>query len=329
MSKTCNNCEYIFDSSFNYCPNCGQKSNEGLTVGVLFKNTIHNYFSVDARFFKSFFPLLVRPGFLPSKFVEGKRLLYLHPAQFYLFASLVFFFLFSFEVRKQETNFDKVLKKEAVTSPKDQKPRESVQIGNSNFNVVAVGDTLNPVTDYNNFKLENKKVDSLITYNAPEIEVLEALGMKENPTWFQRKFYKQLYKLYKYKSGASILETFYNYIPISLFVLLPIFALLLKLVYYKRGPFAVHLVFSLYYFSFLFVLFSLFTIVHFFVKLPNFVNPTIIILSLVYLYLAVLRFYKSGVFASFFKVGFVTTLYTLLVIPTAFVILAVAAFMFY
>ncbi|MGJ5640714.1 DUF3667 domain-containing protein [Formosa sp. S-31] len=329
MSKTCNNCEYIFDSSFNYCPNCGQKSNEGLTVGVLFKNTIHNYFSVDARFFKSFFPLLVRPGFLPSKFVEGKRLLYLHPAQFYLFASLVFFFLFSFEVRKQETNFDKVLKKEAVTTPKDHKPRETVQIGNSNFNVVAIGDTITPVTDYNDLKLENKKVDSLIAHNAPEIEVLKALGMKDDASWFQRKFYGQLYKLYKYKSGGSILETFYNYIPISLFILLPIFALLLKLVYFRKGVFAVHLVFSLYYFSFLFVLLSLFTILHFFIKLPNIIYTVITLLSFVYLYLAVLKFYKSGLFSSFFKVGFVSTLYALLVIPMAFVILAVAAFMFY
>ncbi|MCP4181492.1 MAG: DUF3667 domain-containing protein, partial [bacterium] len=107
---SCLNCETKLRKEDKYCPECGLKIDENLTVAVLFSNTVKNYFSVDARFFKSFIPLLVRPGFLARKFVDGKRLVYLHPAQFYLFISVVFFFFFSFITRKQQQEFESEIK---------------------------------------------------------------------------------------------------------------------------------------------------------------------------------------------------------------------------
>ena len=106
----CKNCGKIFDASFDYCPYCGQETADKLTFGVLFRNTISNYFSIDARFFKSFVPLMTKPGVLARCFVDGKRLSYLHPAQFYLFISVVFFFLFSFTIRKADNRVSNALK---------------------------------------------------------------------------------------------------------------------------------------------------------------------------------------------------------------------------
>ena len=74
----CKNCGEPFDEGFSFCPHCGQKSNDELTIGVLFYNTISNYFSFDARFLKSFLPLMFKPGHLAKEFIKGKRLLYLH-----------------------------------------------------------------------------------------------------------------------------------------------------------------------------------------------------------------------------------------------------------
>ena len=98
--NTCQNCEQPYDKGFRFCPHCGQKTNDELTLGVLFYNTISNYFSFDARFFKSFIPLMIRPGYLAKEFVKGKRLLYLHPAQMYLFVAVIFFFIFNFYTRE-------------------------------------------------------------------------------------------------------------------------------------------------------------------------------------------------------------------------------------
>lgn len=87
----CQNCNGIIKEDYQFCPHCGQKTNDELTIGVLFYNTISNYFSFDARFLKSFLPLMFKPGDLAIKFLQGKRLLYLHPAQMYLFVSVIFF----------------------------------------------------------------------------------------------------------------------------------------------------------------------------------------------------------------------------------------------
>ncbi|WP_246126039.1 DUF3667 domain-containing protein [Bizionia myxarmorum] len=92
----CKNCETTYNEAFAFCPHCGQKRNDALTLKVLFYNTISNYFSFDARFFKSFLPLLLKPGYLAEQFIVGKRLLFLHPAQMYLFIAIIFFSLNSF-----------------------------------------------------------------------------------------------------------------------------------------------------------------------------------------------------------------------------------------
>jgi len=107
----CQNCEQSHKESFEFCPHCGQKTNDELTIGLLFYNTISNYFSFDARFLKSFIPLMLKPGYLAKEFIKGKRLLYLHPTQMYLFISVVFFFIFSFTVREQSSLMNEGLQK--------------------------------------------------------------------------------------------------------------------------------------------------------------------------------------------------------------------------
>ena len=135
----CQNCETPIKEEHKYCPECGQKTDEKLTLKILFNNTISNYFSIDARFFKSFIPLMFRPGFVARKFVEGKRLKYLHPAQYYLFVSVVFFFIFSFKVREYNAAADKVIKK----GYEIEKNQDSLNVNPIDSTVVA--DVVNPV----------------------------------------------------------------------------------------------------------------------------------------------------------------------------------------
>lgn len=85
----CKNCNLKFRKDYRFCPHCGQQAKDKLTVGLLFYNTVTNYFSFDARFFKSVYPLLCKPGYLAKLFVNGQRATYLHPAQLFLFTSIV------------------------------------------------------------------------------------------------------------------------------------------------------------------------------------------------------------------------------------------------
>jgi len=54
---------------------------------------------------------MAKPGYLSLKFVEGRRILYLHPAQMYLFITVIFFFLFSFINRQQVQDLNREFKK--------------------------------------------------------------------------------------------------------------------------------------------------------------------------------------------------------------------------
>ena len=84
---------------------------------------------------------MFRPGYLARKFVEGKRLLYLHPAQYYLFVSVVFFFILSFNVREYNATVDKVIKK----GYEIEKSQDSLNINPIDSTVVA--DVIKPVLD--------------------------------------------------------------------------------------------------------------------------------------------------------------------------------------
>ncbi|MBT8286727.1 MAG: DUF3667 domain-containing protein [Flavobacteriaceae bacterium] len=346
---SCKNCNKEFKEGFEFCPHCGQKAKDDLTLGVLFYNTISNYFSFDARFIKSFLPLMFRPGYVAKQFVSGKRLLYLHPAQYYLFVSVVFFFLFSFKVREYNSNVDKALKKsfdsESVVPGIDMKPLDSMAAKELSESIkknqaitgmsdedVAKLDSI--MVDGNNnpgnltFSYDKNKVDSLIAIDAKEPEILKAMGMKDNAGFFVKRFYQQLLKFQK-NSGGGIVQAFFDSIPIALFILLPIFAVLLKIFYWRRGRFSHHLVFSFYFFSFLFILMSLIIGVNYIVEIPDWIDWLIILSSFFYLWLALRNFYQQGLFLSLIKSGFISFFYMLLILPLALTVMITASFFFY
>lgn len=352
----CPNCENEFQEGFEFCPHCGQKAKEELTLGVLFYNTIANYFSFDARFLKSFIPLMFKPGYLAKKFLEGKRLLFLHPAQMYLFISVIFFFLYSFNVREtvQEVNekFKKTNKLELVTdSIKPQKPvLDSVQLEKlmnplkqNNIvtgikeedlkkwdSIIKAENKEVKTTNILNFDFNEKEIDSLIVIDAPNETIYKAMGMSDDAGFFTRKIYSQMLKFYKDRGLGSILQTFYDSIPLAMFFLLPIFAFILKIFYFRRGRFSHHLVFSFYFFSFLFTVFSILVLTNLIWEdFPGWITTLVMLSIFFYLFLAIKRFYGQGWILSFFKSNIISFAFLTFVIPLAVVIMGLMAFLFY
>ncbi|SFN64949.1 Protein of unknown function [Bizionia echini] len=360
---TCKNCEKTYSDSFAFCPHCGQKRNDQLTLKVLFYNTISNYFSFDARFFKSFFPLMLKPGFLAKKFIEGKRLLYLHPAQMYLFISLVFFFLFSFVEKDQAQQLDatlaKTMKKERVvdslmTTIKNDSIKQSALLGKilkdslergelrktfkehkvlselSNEELDSIISNAQFETrDFNSLSYMTKKIDSLIDSNASEDIILKEMGMTENDGYFTKRAYSQSLKFYQSKKGSGILRSFYGMIPIAMFFLLPIFAFILKMLHLKRGTYAHHLVFSFYYFAYLFTTFSIIIAINLIWDIYNWIDFLIIMSTSIYLLLALKYFYNQGWIKTFIKWCITIFIFLSIVTPVTTVFLIFYAFLFY
>jgi len=350
--KDCKNCEQPFNEAYEYCPHCGQKDKDELTISVLFYNTISNYFSFDARFFKSFIPLLFRPGYLARKFIEGKRLLYFHPGQLYLFIAVVFFFLFSFKVNKDAREMDRgiaeafesevsidSLSTEEIEAKrvKDSTTREEARLalkknsfltGMTEKQIDSLVESENFNLKKNDFSFTGKKTDSLIKANAPDEEIYKSMGLEENDSAFKKRLYRQTLKFLKSKQGGSIYLAFIDTFPIAMFFILPIFALILKLFYRKRGRYAHHLVFSFYFFSFIFTVFSIVLLVNYIKDIPDWIDFLIVLSVFFYLVAALKYFYQQGLFKSFFK----ACLSSMVFFPVLLVVTAcvgVFSFMFY
>ncbi|WP_299126186.1 DUF3667 domain-containing protein [uncultured Winogradskyella sp.] len=353
----CQNCEELYDEGFQFCPHCGQKTNDELTIGVLFYNTISNYFSFDARFLKSFIPLMFRPGYLAKQFIKGKRLLYLHPAQMYLFISVVFFFIFSFTVRKQTDTLNRELKKtlnskevvvldsieirkrDSIAHVKDSTTRKEIEktlksnkfiTGMSDKQIDSIVNLENlPKKNDISFGFNEKEIDSLIEANASDKEIYKTMGLEEDDGWFRRKMYTQALKFYKARDGGNVLKAFYDTIPIALFFLLPIFALIIKILYYRKGRYAHHLVFGFYFFSYLFTVFSIIFGINLIWDIPDWIDWLVAFSTFIYFIIALKRFYGQGWFLTFFKGSVATFTFMAIVIPTAAIIIGLFAFMFY
>jgi hypothetical protein len=295
---------------------------------------------------------MVKPGYLARKFVEGKRLLYLHPAQMYLFVAVIFFFLFSFKANEQAREIDKGLAnafQENVNAEslsdeeiqenkiKDSLDREearvtlkktSIYTGMTEQQIDSLVNNENFNTKKNNISLTTRETDSLIKINAPDEEIYRSMGLEETDSAFMKRLYAQQLKFLKSKQGGSILQTFYDTVPIAMFFVLPLFALLLKLFYRKSGRYAHHLVFSFYFFAYIFTVFSILIGINFITDIPDWIDTLMVLSVFFYLIIALKRFYQQSWFKSFLK-GSITTLLFFPIVLIVAIGVIIFAFMFY
>ena len=336
--KIWENCETEFKDSFKFCPNCGMKNREELTLGSLFYNTINNYLLWDSKFLKSFLPLMTKPGFLPKKFLQGKRLVYLHPAQFYLFVSVIFFFIFSFYIRETRASLDEAANKE-INRFKDNDYSEIVEkiadtikldsVVKQNLKKQPKSRTASGTLFGTSYSYDEAVVDSLLNVGANQSVILKEMGMPEDAGYVKRKFYEQMLKFQKERGIGSMYQSITDTFPIAMFFLLPIFALLLKVFYFNKGKYAYHLVFSFYFFSFLFTVMAIDLGINRFYDISNWLDFFIFISTYFYLLIAIKRFYEQGWLLSFIKSSIITFIFMLFVIPSATLIITLVAFMLY
>lgn len=336
---SCKNCNHPFGTTYKYCPNCGLKQSEELSLKVLFNNTIQNYLAFDARFFHTVKPLLFKPGFLPKEFINGKRLTYLHPAQLYLFTTIIFFFIFSFQVDKIADEIDSSLVK-SFSKVNSIEKNKSVDISSTTKN----NDTLMPkeienikpstkikTTENSSVKFDFRvsTVDSLIKLDKPDKEILKVMGLKDNDHFFTKLWAKQLLKFYKNPKGGSIYKRFISQIPIALFFLLPLFAILLYAINFKYKGFVKHLIFTFYYFAFIFFVLSLKLVLNYIYKFDYRIDIIFYSILFIYLIIAIKKNYNRKWISAFFKSLVLSVSFLMLILPFTLMITLLISFMFY
>lgn len=107
-SVNCLNCGQRMGPSARFCSQCGQehRMREESFLGFI-RHFLNDYFTFDSKISRSFVPLLIKPGFLTSEYIAGRRVRYIPPIRLYLFVSIVFFLVLSMKNRSAaEVNED-------------------------------------------------------------------------------------------------------------------------------------------------------------------------------------------------------------------------------
>ena len=202
-------------------------------------------FNLDARFARTLWPLLTRPGRVTKEYLSGQRAAHVPPLRTYLIAALVFFGLFSLFPAKSPPVYVST-----IGTPEAARARSTA--GNK------------------------------VTIELPE------------HVWFGDRRFQEVSARARANPEAFALAAYRN-IPRAFFLFLPMFALLLKVFYWKQGYYVEHLVFALYFQAFLFLTFTLYFVVGW---LPGFLSEllrvALMLWPLAYVPIALRRVYGGS-----------------------------------
>lgn len=86
----CANCGAALTGA--YCSACGQRAEHHvLSVREFLAEALEVFTHADSRFWRTFVPLLLRPGYLTQQYIAGRRVRYLPPFRLYIVLSVLFF----------------------------------------------------------------------------------------------------------------------------------------------------------------------------------------------------------------------------------------------
>ncbi len=350
----CSNCGLEMQGAF--CSRCGQATRHFIKFfPSVVREILEDTLDIDGRFGRTLATVMLRPGRATVDYLSGKRIHYTPPFRLYLFTSLLAFLMLSFEFSGlgdeidaglQEAREDNVtvvtpdgqsvpaenaaeilarpeiaaaLERAAAQDPEavqeiiEQVSGEAEDDDDEDFrisfssedwdaetNPIAVSWLPQMVNDFFNNMVGN------IQQNAPRI--------KENP--------------------SLLIEKVIQLLPQTLFVLLPIFALLLKFFYaFSKRYYMEHLIYSVHVHTFSLMILITVGIVNILERwLPDgfelaadITQITLVAWILVYLFIAQKRVYRQGWFFTFIKYNMVYFTYTVLQIIAISLVIVIGA----
>ena len=350
-----------------------ENNNNNVSFGTLIREFLDNYFGIDSKLAHSVAPFLFKPGTLTNRFQEGRIKHFIHPIRLYLVMSLLYFFIISHLLSKytlrtieESSNYDdglvtlKQLNRNSdlkllADSTKFELLADSLKNKFSNTrSYTALFDSLS--TLYDEDFLEDLQVDiSNVEIPVPEEETrleklnrlardrrrvtneafADSINMDASNTFLSEKNYK-----HTVEQVRKILEDdkgFKNFVlgnlPLMMFILIPLFAGVLKLIYVRRKHLYIkHIVHSLHVHSFAFLFYGISLYImnkligsETWSEIVGFIS---FVLVSAYVYISFLKVYKQGWFKTLVKFNMVGFVY-LLLITTFFTLELVISFWYY
>ena len=293
-----------------------------VSLKVLLKEVARDQFGVEGRLPRTLGALFFRPGLLTRDYLDGRVERYIRPFKLYLVSSLVLFLLVGLLSMRGVTALELSPGSTAIQISPDapflpgdvgralraarESPevREALQGAESPEEIAAILRALD--------ERAPDEAQDAVPEGDPLPDTTEAAGpdpeARGDLPWYERLqvntgnarvdaiIQNRVQRLGRMEPADAIREvvrTFLNYLPTLMFLLLPVFAGILKLLYLRSPRFYVeHFVFVLHTHAFIFGIFTLSLLLGW--TGVGFLPPLLLAWAAVYLYLALRRVYGQG-----------------------------------
>ena len=332
-----------------YCPHCGQRKVEvGVSLRRMLLEALDDQFSINSALPRTLGALLVRPGRLTREYMDGRIVRYIPPFRLYLVSSLVFFLVLSF-VPELRDPMQLAIGGDESGSLTIGMVTDSLRAGIEETRAqggdpdaarireeaLAAAQRAREARRPTAFPARGAVADSVpgVEPPAPPLPpTLPGAGWMGNPrvntgnAQLDSTLTARLQELNAIPPRMAIrrlMSDYLEHVPQMMFVLLPVFAGILKLLYVRRKRFYVeHFVFSLHLFSFAFLSYTLMLTV----RHPAVVT-TLSLWLVLYVYLAMKHVYQQGWIATAAKYAVLSMAYTMLMATSAALLLVVTLLM--
>ncbi len=257
---TCLNCGASLSGQ--YCGNCGQRARSRLiSLWELVREAFGDLFELDSRLWQTLVPLVIRPGKLTQDYLLGRRARFMPPFRSYLVLSVVFFLVAFFDPREE---FNVLFETAAESTQEAEEPDQSAEQIRQGIpedlaeEVIIVGDEA--LTDDPD---DSDGINFTVTGDNSDVNChLDDLESADIPDWLASRMTPERLQLVCERvmadDGRALFEKLHDNVPVALFILLPLMALVLKIMYPLSKRFYVeHLLFVIHYHAFFFLILTL------------------------------------------------------------------------
>ena len=256
-----------------YCGNCGQRSrNRLISIWQLLQEAFGDLLELDSRLWRTVFPLLIRPGQLTKDYLEGRRARYMPPFRTYLVLSVIFFVVAFFDPQDGLSLFlepEAPPTAEEIAALEEQKLKEKaeqeeqLEVARQKLQALEAEGKISEelvaeFEDDNGFvvSFDDEDGEDGIFGDCEEMNLSDE---EDVPEWLTKRFsderLKQICERNKARGNDNFVDAILDNIPIALIVLLPIMALVLKVLYpLSRRYFVEHLLFFVHFHAFFFLI---------------------------------------------------------------------------
>ena len=251
-----------------WCSQCGQPAIDyRRSFRHVIVDLLDEFLNWDSKFFATIGLLVIRPWKLTNQFLAGHRVRYVHPLRLYLLASILFFFAVNYWGKsihlqpgkltsENRAEIEAALEKQNLTPEQRAKVERALNVANMSPEVAAIMAAKRKDTTPEETATPQATPTSKETAT-PLVDVSPAFFQSGNPSTPFEKWIETRAKEKIGEHGTNLqlfAKTLISNLPYMMLCCIPLFALVLKILYIRRHIFYIdHLIYALHIHSFAYV----------------------------------------------------------------------------